>query len=207
MDLGLYNLKYPLRRALEGLLPALKHTDPNTITWTILPVGIATAWFASRGLDGVRWAWLVCIALVLLRMFLATLDGLVAQNLGRETKTGTLLNRFVPELCDVLLMFTFVGAGQGMAPWAVVALAVGWLTTFAGIVGPAAGLPAQSVGPVGQTDRLAAFMVAALVSAFEPAAGWSWPPMRVFLMWCVFGGAVTVMLRMTRHFTAARKTP
>lgn len=205
MDLGLYNLKYPLRRALEGMLPRMRGVDPNAITWSILPVGVATAWFASRALDGVRWAWLVCIALVLLRMFLATLDGLVAQSLGRETTVGTLLNRFVPELCDALLMWTFVHSDMRISTWAVPALATGWLVTFAGLVGPAAGLPVQSVGPVGQTDRLAAFMVAALVSAFEPAPGWEWPPMTVFLMWCVFGGLLTVALRMSRHFAEARK--
>lgn len=204
MDLGLYNLKYPVRRALQGLLPRFRTTDPNTITWSVLPVGVATAACAWAGLRGANEAWAGAIALAFLRMFLTTLDGLVAQSYGRETRTGSLLNRVVPELCDVLLVGTLAATRPEWAWWGVAALAAGWLVTFAGLVGATVGLPPQSVGPVGQTDRLAAFQVAALVAAFEPMDGWSVQPMLVFLVWCACGGALTVVMRLRRHFRGAR---
>ena len=204
MDLGLYNLKYPLRRALEGLLPRLKGVDPNAVTWCVLPVGAATAWAAWIGAHGDRRAWIAAIALVFVRMFLATLDGLMAQSLGRETRTGAVLNRFVPELSDTMLIGALAFAWPEWRAWGLGALAAGWLTTFAGLVGATVNLPIQSVGPVGQTDRLAAFQAFALVACFEPAAGWPWPPMKLFLAWCVIGGAATVALRMRRQFAGAK---
>ncbi len=111
----------------------------------------------------------------------------------------------MPELCDTLLMGTLAFARPAWRAWGMGALITAWLTSFAGLVGATLKLPTQSVGPVGQTDRLAAFRVAALVACFEAADGWSWPPMLVFLAWCVAGGALTIVLRgMRRHFAGAK---
>lgn len=204
MDIGLYNLKYPVRKAMQGLLPRFRTTDPNAITWSVLPVGAATAAFAWWGAHHVNGAWVAAIALVFLRMFLTTLDGFVAQSYGRETRVGAMLNRVVPELCDAMLVGTLAFARPEWRAWGAGALITAWLTSFSGLVGAASGLPTQSVGPVGQTDRLAAFQVAALVAAFEPMDGWSLHPMQVFLAWCVAGGALSVVLRLRRHFHGAR---
>ena len=104
MDIGLYNLKYPVRRAMQGLLPRFRTTDPNAITWSVLPVGAATAACVWWGAHRANPAWVAAIVLVFLRMFLTTLDGFVAQSYGRETRAGAMLNRVVPELCDAMLI-------------------------------------------------------------------------------------------------------
>ncbi len=120
MDIGLYNLKYPVRKAMQGLLPRFRTTDPNAITWSVLPVGAATAAFAWWGAHHVNGAWSNAIALVFLRMFLTTLDGFVAQSYGRETRVGAMLNRVVPELCDAMLVGTLAFArpvAWGLVPW------------------------------------------------------------------------------------------
>ncbi len=206
MDLGLYNLKYPVRKAMQGLLPRFRTTDPNAITWSVLPVGALTAAAAWWAAQGTTLAWLAALALVFLRMFLTTLDGFVAQSYGRETRAGAMLNRVVPELCDAMLLAALAFARPEWRAWGAGALVGAWLTSFAGLVGAPSGLPTQSVGPVGQTDRLAAFQVAALVAVFEPMDRWTVHPMQVFLTWCVAGGALTVVLRLRRHFRGARHT-
>ena len=51
MDLGLYNLKYPVRKMISGVLPRLADTDPNHISYTMLPVGLLIAacyWVGAR---------------------------------------------------------------------------------------------------------------------------------------------------------------
>jgi hypothetical protein len=43
MDLGLYQLKYPVRRLIGGVVPMLRGVHPDIVSWSILPVGVATA--------------------------------------------------------------------------------------------------------------------------------------------------------------------
>src|SRR5512142_2798009 len=159
MDVGLYNLKVPARRMIRGLLPFLARTSPDTISWSLIPVGAATAACLVAGALGHPWAWLVAIALVFLRMFLGTLDGLVATHFEKCTPRGELVNRLAPELCDVLYATALAAARPGWRLAGIAALGVAWLTSFAGLVGAVVGRPTQSVGPAGSTDRLAALQL------------------------------------------------
>lgn len=203
-DLGLYNAKYGLRRRMEGWLPAFREVDPNRISWSMLPVGAATAaalWSVVRG--GPDWLYLAVIALCALRMLLGTLDGLVAVHFGKGTSRGELLNRLAPELCDAMYLVALALARPEWSALGVGALAATWLTTFAGLLGFTVGQGGQSVGPVGQTDRLAALMACALLAFAGARLGWGTDFMTLFLGWCVLGGALTVLLRLVRHFRAA----
>lgn len=204
MDLGLYGLKYPVRTMISGLLPRLANTDPNHITLAILPVGIAMAACAYAGAHDRPWLWLALVPLGFLRMFLATLDGLVATHFGKSSPAGEIVNRAIPELCDVGLFAALALARPEWRVPGVAALSLGWLTTFAGMVGAVVGKPTQSVGPVGQTDRLAALMLFAFVAFLGARFGWPADVWRVFLWWCALGGILTVVLRMRRHFAALR---
>jgi CDP-diacylglycerol--glycerol-3-phosphate 3-phosphatidyltransferase len=204
MDLGLYNLKYPVRRLIAGVLPRFARTDPDDISWSMIPVGVATAGALWLGAHGRAWAYLVAIALVFLRMFLGTLDGLVATQFGRSTKRGEIVNRLAPELCDAMLLATLAFARPEWLLPGALALLAAWLTTFAGLVGATAGLPTQSVGPAGQTDRLAALQLLLLLAFLGDRLGWRFDFPGAFLWWVAIGGAVTVVLRMGRHLRGAR---
>jgi CDP-diacylglycerol--glycerol-3-phosphate 3-phosphatidyltransferase len=207
-DIGLYEAKYALRRWLERLLPAFRGVDPNLISWSLVPVGTATGavlWLAARG--GPAWLYLAVVALALLRMLLGTLDGLVAVRFHRGTARGELVNRLAPELCDVLYLVALALARPGWTALGAGALATAWLTTFAGLLGFTIGKGGQSVGPVGQTDRLAALILFALLAFLGETFGWSADFLALFLGWCVLGGAVTILLRLARHFRAAGDAP
>lgn len=175
MNIGLYRLKYPARKALLCLLPYLSTVSPNAISLLQIPVGIVMA------LCCLYHYFLTAAFIAVVRMFLATLDGLVALHYNKQSATGEIVNRLAPELGDILFLsalaiqYPLLGIG---------ALAVAWLTTFSGLVGQ----EIQSVGPVGQTDRLVAFIICAFFAKGIP----------LFLWWCMIGGIVTVANRLYR---------
>src|SRR5262245_16795813 len=207
MDVGLYNLKYPARKLIAGLLPQLEDTDPNHISYVMVPLGLLIAVCYWAGAQGRAWLYLLAIPLIFLRMFLGTLDGLVATHFGKGSKKGEIVNRLAPELCDV---FTMVALALARPEWAtpgIFALGVTWLITFAGLVGATAGLPTQSVGPAGQTDRLATLQLVSLLAFLQETRHWTVDVLALFLWWVALGGAITVGLRLQRNFRAAAQSP
>jgi phosphatidylglycerophosphate synthase len=206
MDLGLYNLKYPARKLLEGLLPQLTDVDPNHISIAMLPVGLLIAASYWVGAQGQSWMYLLAIVLVFFRMFLGTLDGLVATHFGKGSKKGEIVNRLAPELCDALYMLALALARPEWMFPGILALTMTWLITFAGLVGATAGLPTQSVGPAGQTDRLAALQVASLLAFLSDTLRWRVDVLQLFLWWVALGGIVTVALRLQRNLKAAAES-
>lgn len=179
MNIGLYNVKYAARKWIEWILPLCRRLDPNWISLSLLVPAGAAAWAYAAGRP------FIGIFCILLRMFLGTLDGLVAERFQKGTPQGEIVNRLAPELADAALFAVF--AWQDPL-WGIPALSMCWLTTFAGLVGK----KPQSVGPAGQTDRLAALIVCSLLSPY-----FDW--MRIFLIWCTIGGAATVVLRLKRN--------
>jgi CDP-diacylglycerol--glycerol-3-phosphate 3-phosphatidyltransferase len=202
MDLGLYNLKHGVRRLIRGVLPVFANVEPNAISWSLLPVGAATAAVYWLGAQGRPWLYLAGAALIFLRMFLGTLDGLVAVHYGKGTPRGEIVNRLAPELCDVMLVTALALARPEWLLPGVGALAMAWLTTFSGLVGATAGAPTQSVGPVGQTDRLAALQLSSFAAFAAETFGYGVDFLWVFLWWTIAGGILTVVLRLHRTLRA-----
>ncbi len=205
MDLGLYNLKYPFRKFISWLLPMVKDVSPNAISWSLLPVGALTGlcyYYAGR------YPYLLAAGAVLIfvRMVVSTLDGLVAVTYDKSTPEGEIVNRVTPELCDLMLITPIVASRPGLLNLGIVVLAMAWLTSFAGLIGLAGGKPIQSVGPVGQTDRITALMVLSLVGFGGYLAEQRWDVVQWFLWWCVSGGVLTVVLRLYRVLAVGRDT-
>ena len=202
MDLGLYNLKYPARKLIEGVLPQLRDTNPDHISYAMIPVGlmIAAAYFV--GAQGQPWLYLLAILLTFVRMFLGTLDGLVATHYGKSTPRGEIINRLAPELCDVFYLLALAVAQPDWRFPGLLAITMSWLITFTGLVGAPAGLPTQSVGPAGQTDRLALLQLLSLLAFLSDTLGWKRDFLGLFLWWVAFGGIVTAVLRLRRHLKA-----
>ena len=203
MDLGLYNLKYPARKLIEGVLPQLADTDPNHISYALIPVGVLIAATYLVGAQGFPWLYLLGILLVFVRMFLGTLDGLVATHYGKSSRRGEIMNRLAPELCDVLYLLALALARPEWQLPGLLAVALAWLITFTGLVGATAGLPTQSVGPAGQTDRIALLQVMSLLAFLSDTLGWKVDFMGGFLWWVAIGGTLTVVLRLKRNLKAA----
>ena len=199
MDIGLYNMKYPVRKLISGVLPLMKDVNPNTVSWSMIPVGVAIAgcyYFAAQGQNVL---YLVAIALTFLRMYLGTLDGLMAEHYKKGTPQGEMINRLTPELCDVMYLMAIAFSCFSHIFLGIIVMAVAWLTTFAGLIGLTAQKKIQSVGPVGQTDRLAALLVFTLLAYLSNQFHWGVDFVQIFLIWAVAGGILTIILRLRRN--------
>jgi phosphatidylglycerophosphate synthase len=194
MNIGLYQMKMPVRKLLEGLLPYFKQTDPNLISWCLVPIGLAMAgcYALCFGAGASNGFLLLAIILGFVRMIVATLDGLVAVTYQKSSCRGDLINRWTPELCDFFLYPVLILVLQKFDAIGIFALGLVWLTTFAGLLGAPSGLPVQSIGPVGQTDRLAALMLFTFLEFLSRSFQWGISFFDWFFYWLVLGGTLTV---------------
>ena len=199
MDIGLYNMKYPVRKLISGVLPLMKDVNPNTVSWSMIPVGAAIAVCYYFAIQGQNVLYLVAIALTFLRMYLGTLDGLMAEHYKKGTPQGEMINRLTPELCDVMYVLALTFACPQWLFLGIGVLSVAWLTTFAGLIGLTAQKKIQSIGPVGQTDRLAALLVFTLLAYFSNQFHWGVDFIQIFLIWAITGGILTIILRLRRN--------
>lgn len=189
LDIGLYQQKYRLRRLLDRI-PGIGRLNPNAVSLASLLPSILAAWAFSESL------WALAIAGIVGRMILSTLDGLVAEGYGKKSALGAYLNRVPAEFGDVLILGAFVAQTD---PRLVVALVAGaWLVNVFGVLGLVAGAPGQSVGPAGQTDRLALLLLANFSALFTPV---HWDAIAGILIALM---AITVALRIRRTIRALR---
>ncbi|QDK36479.1 hypothetical protein [Bdellovibrio sp. NC01] len=203
MDVGLYLLKYPFRKVISFLIPACENVDPNKISYALLPVGVAMAWCYYYALSGGHKIFFIIGGLLgILRMIVATLDGLVAVHYNKSSVKGDILNRITPELCDLMLIPTLV-VMKGIYPLGVFVMLFAWAVPFFGLFGAPSGLAVQSVGPVGQTDRLAALMLLSLFQYFSLEFHWGIDFILYFFYWVIIGGTITLILRYTRVYKEA----
>lgn len=205
VDIGLYMLKFPFRKLIGFLLPSCKNISPNFISWMLLPIGLLMAYlYSSVFQSGPNYLLLILVVLGFIRMIVATLDGLVAVTYNKSTVEGDLINRLTPELCDLMLYPTILYF-MDCKLLTVLVLTFAWATPFFGLMGAPSKCPVQSVGPVGQTDRLAALMLFSFLEFWSRQLGWNINFFKYFLYWLVLGGTLTLLLRFSRHLKEARK--
>jgi phosphatidylglycerophosphate synthase len=182
-DLGLYQAKYTLR-ALLIKIPGISQLSPNLLSCSTFIPGIATAYCLYQG-----W-WIGAVIAIALRMLLSTLDGLVAEEFNKTSPLGAYINRLPGEITDLLIilgLFPYIQFG-----WAIALIILtSWVQTF-GLLGLVAGGKTQSVGPCGQTDRLAIIAISCIVAAFGVSV-WQY----VIPGMCI-GCGLTVLLRIFR---------
>lgn len=191
-DLGLYQAKYWLRGILVKI-PGIQALDPNALSLLALVPGLLAAWFLFTA----QWGW--AIAAIIARMIINTLDGLIAEEYDKQSHLGAYLNRVPGEITDILIVFGLFPHSPFPGGFFLIVL-VGWVQIF-GLLGLVAGGSTQSVGPCGQTDRLAIILVGCLLILFglEAASVWFWI---VNLM--AFGCLLTIYLRMQRSIQEIR---
>lgn len=201
MDIGVYNLKYPFRRLIGFLLPLFKSIDPNHVSYSLIPLGLITSgvYFLAPNTPSL---YLLGVSLILARMVLGTMDGLMAVKFNKETPDGEMINRIAPEVADVFLMLGLVFSAPQYLGLGAVAIACCWAVTFFGLVGIVAGRKIQSVGPVGQTDRVVALIFFSVLQYFSMTNGWGLDYIYYFLLWVIVGSLPTIGLRAYHNLKA-----
>lgn len=177
---------------------------PNQISLTGLvtsAVGALCLFFAAER-DPIPQAVLFALAAVCiqLRLLCNLLDGLMAVEGGRKTKSGEIFNEFPDRVADALL---FPAAGYSIRFDCAHAVELGYLcaigaivTTYVRVFGGAVGLAQDFCGPMAKQQRMAALTIACVLSAAEAIAHWEHRVMLLGLT-VIFVGSL---------FTAARRT-
>jgi len=150
--------------------------SPNAISLaSILFAAIAAAALAATGNVGDGWRAVLALAAaagIQLRLLCNLLDGMVAVEGGRRTKSGELFNDVPDRIADAMI---FVGAGYGL-PWPGWGGALGWaaallavLTAYVRMLGGAVGLAQDFCGPMAKQHRMAIMTGACLLAIGEGA--------------------------------------
>jgi phosphatidylglycerophosphate synthase len=159
---------------------------------------------ASRdaGAGGRALLLVLAAAGIQLRLLCNLLDGMVAVEGGRGTKSGEVFNDAPDRLADVLV---FVGAGYALR-WPEWAITLGWvaallavLTAYVRILGGSLGLAQDFCGPMAKQHRMALMTAACLLSALEPwLSDRQGLVLALALVLVSLGSAVTVGRRLRR---------
>lgn len=197
MEIGLYNAKYPFRKLFNFLLPYFKDTDPNWVSIALIPLGLITAWIYYVGSDN-SLLLVLGIVLIFLRMIIGTLDGMIAERFNKQTPNGNILNRLAPECADIFLILAIIFSNSDYHTLGFWVLAVCWGISYCGLIGLVGNKPIQSIGPVGQTDKVVALILFSLLQIFSLIWNWGVDFIYWFLWWVLIGGVVTIIIRCYR---------
>lgn len=152
--------------------------SPNAISFfsMVAATGAGAAFVASGRTEGVvRVVSLVAAAACIqLRLICNLLDGMVAVEGNRRSKSGEVWNDAPDRYADAAIL---VGAGYALPLWPH-SIELGWLagvlavqTAYVRLLGGAAGLPQDFTGPMAKPHRMAVMTGAALLSTVDTLVG------------------------------------
>ncbi|HPY40159.1 MAG TPA: CDP-alcohol phosphatidyltransferase family protein [Thiolinea sp.] len=199
------NNRRPLKVRSLGIFQQLARqlsqtsVTPNQISLLSIVFAAGAAgclgWLALDG--SVLWFLGVAVC-IQLRLVCNLLDGMVAVEGGKSTKSGELFNDIPDRIADPLILVTAGYATQlawGVElGWAAGLLAV--MTAYIRTLAVSVGAPADFRGPMAKQQRMAVLTVAAVLSVVEP---WFWAG-----HWILFFALSVIVLGAI--WTAARRT-
>ncbi|MEH3075515.1 MAG: hypothetical protein PGN11_02355 [Quadrisphaera sp.] len=182
---------------------ARRGATPNGISVVGLLLAVAAgACLLLSGTAGPGGAAALLVAAavgVQLRLAANMLDGLVAVECGRGTRTGPLFNEVPDRLADLAVLVPAgyaVGGGWGAGlGWAAGVLAV--LTAYVRLLGGSFGQEQRFSGPMAKPHRMFVITVACLAGAVEVlVSGSAGVALSAGLVVVVIGSALTCVLRL-----------
>ena len=144
-------------------------------------ISIASIFFAAAAGAGLYFSartvgtervvlFLLAVAGIQGRLLCNLLDGMVAIEGGRQTKSGEIFNDLPDRIADALIFVCAGYAAQGH-PFAVelgyLAAILAIFSAYVRMLGGASGLKQSFIGPMAKQHRMAALTVACVLSIFE----------------------------------------
>ncbi|HEY2171198.1 MAG TPA: CDP-alcohol phosphatidyltransferase family protein [Candidatus Angelobacter sp.] len=181
------------------------HVSPNGISVTSVffaACASAALYFSANVVGSARTAVLVmAVAGIQGRLLCNLLDGMVAIEGGRKTKSGEVFNDLPDRIADGLI---FVGLGYAAQTHAFgvelgfIGAALAIFTAYVRMLGGASGLKQSFAGPMAKQHRMAVLTTACVLSIFETSF-WSvgtvfWAALILINIGCV----ATIWLRTVR---------
>lgn len=193
----------PLETRDAGWAKALAHllirsgVSPNTISVvSVLFAAAAGACFLATSFITPHSSLLIAAAaFIQLRLLCNMLDGMVAVEGGRASKTGDVFNDLPDRIADLLII---VPAGHAVTTWmwapelAWCAGALAVFTAYVRLLGGSLHLPQDFRGPMAKPHRMATLTIASIVEIF-------WPYALLAALGLIAAGAIVTIARRTRR--------
>ena len=142
-----------------------------TVAATVLSAVVGSlVWLSS----GARWALVVFPCALFARMALNALDGMLAREHGMGSDVGAMLNELGDVVSDAALYLPLAVVPGCSAPLVVMAVVLAALSEMVGVLGVQFGGGRRYDGPMGKSDRAAAFGLLSLAFA-SGAPRETWP--------------------------------
>jgi phosphatidylglycerophosphate synthase len=176
--------------------------SPNTISVASVLFAAAAAALFSVTADArprdVSWLLLAAAFMVQGRLLCNMLDGMVAIEGGKKTKSGEIYNELPDRIADPIIL---IGAGYaiGALPlcgWLAAVLAL--LTAYVRALGVSAGATQQFCGPMAKPHRMFTITVAAIAQAILVIAHKDIPIITYALALISIGCVITIIRRTAR---------
>jgi phosphatidylglycerophosphate synthase len=150
------------------------HVSPNAISILslVFAAGAGVALYFSGRTPPFERTWLLLLAAagIQSRLLCNMLDGMVAVEGGRQTKSGEVFNDLPDRIADSIL-FICTGYAVGQHPYALQlgygAAMLAVFTAYVRMLGGASGLKQSFIGPMAKQQRMAILTVACLLSPLE----------------------------------------
>jgi len=161
------NLLRPLTRALAGAGVTANHVTVVAMVLSVA-VGGLIVWQPHA-----RWPLLLLPGMLFLRMALNALDGMMARELGMQSRLGAVLNELGDVVSDAALYLP-LALVPGIAPVLLVPIVVlAVISEMTGVVAIQIGATRRYDGPMGKSDRAFVFgALALLLGLGVPAGPW-----------------------------------
>jgi phosphatidylglycerophosphate synthase len=151
--------------------------------------------------DTAQLALLAAIAvLIQLRLLANLMDGMLAIEEGRQSKTGPLFNEIPDRIADILFLasagyaVTWFSWGEA---WGWTAAVAAVLTAYVRVLGGSLGLAEHFCGPMAKPHRMAVLTAGCLLSMIEVAYGYEGRVLAVALA-LITAGSIVTFARRTR---------
>jgi phosphatidylglycerophosphate synthase len=150
------------------------HASPNAISITsvFFAAAAGAALYFSPIVSGGERTWMLVLAVAGIqgRLLCNMLDGMVAIEGGRQTKSGEIFNDLPDRIADVLI-FVCAGYAARTQPFGVelglIAAILAVFSAYVRMLGGASGLKQSFIGPMAKQHRMFALSLACVLSIFE----------------------------------------
>lgn len=160
----IYDLKPAFQNLLRPVCKALANAGATANQVTVLALLISLVIGAIFALNpDARWAALLLLVWLFLRMALNAIDGMLAREHSMQSELGGILNELSDVVADAALYLP-LALVPGVLPMLVVVVVVlGIVAEMAGVVAVQVGATRRYDGPMGKSDRAFAFGLLALL--------------------------------------------
>lgn len=165
---SIYQLKSAFQQLLRPTVAGLARAGvtANQVTVAAMVLSIAHGlWIGFAANEGATWALALLPLTLFARMALNAVDGMLAREYGQASRRGAVLNELGDMVSDAVLYLPLALVAGFHPGFVVLIVVLALIGEAVGILAQALGAPRNYAGPMGKSDRAAAFGLCAVLTA------------------------------------------